>query len=159
MDTVDQFFDFVERGEHALVNLNPHFVLVPIYTSIMALFVHAVYSGDNFHTHVLLPYRHLVVSTSPAPRAPARKSSSASGTIATAAGFMRTRFVDLERTAFIFKPLNSAIALAASSPGPSSTNPKPRDRPVSLSVIMRAEIGLWPFSANNCSRLSSVVLY
>src|SRR6516225_10413423 len=100
MDTVDQFFDFVERGEHALVNLNPHFVLVPIYTSIMALFVHAVYSGDNLHTHVLLPYRHLVVSTSPAPRAPARKSSSATGTIATAAGFLRTRFVDLERTAF-----------------------------------------------------------
>src|SRR5215469_8834494 len=57
MDSVDQFFDFVERGEHALINLNPHFVLVPIYTRIMPLFVHAVYSGDNFYTHILLPHR------------------------------------------------------------------------------------------------------
>src|SRR5215831_21248739 len=104
MDSIDQFFDFIKRGEHALVNLNPRFVLVPIYTSIMPLFVHAVYSGDNFHTHVLLrtdKFRcrrthgtkiycaiqavwlgQLVVSTSPAPRSPARKSSSATGTIA-----------------------------------------------------------------------------
>src|SRR5215467_13817459 len=51
MDSIDQFFDFIKRGEHALVNLNPHFVLVPIYTRIMALFVHAVYGGDNFYTH------------------------------------------------------------------------------------------------------------
>jgi len=57
MESIDQFFDLVERGEHALVNLNPHFVLVPIYTRIMPLFIHAVYSGDNFYTHVLLPYR------------------------------------------------------------------------------------------------------
>jgi hypothetical protein len=54
MDSIDQFFDFIKRGEHALVNLNPHFVLVPIYTRIMALFVHAVYGGDNFYTHLLL---------------------------------------------------------------------------------------------------------
>ena len=55
MDSVDQFFDFVERGEHALINLNPHFVLVPIYTRIMPLFVHAVYSGYNFYTHIFAP--------------------------------------------------------------------------------------------------------
>jgi hypothetical protein len=30
---------------------------VPIYTGIMPLFVHAVYSGDNFYTHIFLPYR------------------------------------------------------------------------------------------------------
>jgi hypothetical protein len=62
MDSVDQFFDFVERGEHALINLNPHFALAPIYTRIMPLFVHAVYSGDNFYTHILLPYRQMPFS-------------------------------------------------------------------------------------------------
>jgi hypothetical protein len=35
MQSIDQFFDLVERGEHALVSLNPHFVLLPIYTRIM----------------------------------------------------------------------------------------------------------------------------
>ena len=57
MESVDQFFDFVERGEHALVNLNPHLVLVPTYARTMPLFVHAVYSGNNFYTHILLPHR------------------------------------------------------------------------------------------------------
>src|SRR5215471_6612033 len=42
----------------------------------------------------------LVVSTSTVARTPARKSSPATGTMATATGFLRTRFVDLERTAF-----------------------------------------------------------
>jgi replication-associated recombination protein RarA len=28
---------------------------VPIYTRIMPLFVHAVYRGDNFYTHVSAP--------------------------------------------------------------------------------------------------------
>jgi hypothetical protein len=59
MDSIDQFFDFIKRGEHALVNLNPHFVLVPTYTSMMPLFVHAVYGGDNFYTHALLPYSQI----------------------------------------------------------------------------------------------------
>ena len=45
-----------------MVNLNPHFVLVPINTRIMPLFVHAVYSGGNFHTHVLLPFRLIPLS-------------------------------------------------------------------------------------------------
>jgi len=65
MDSVDQFFDFIKRGEHALVNLNPHFVLVPIYTRIMPLFVHAVYCGDNFYTHLLLPYSKIPLSAYP----------------------------------------------------------------------------------------------
>jgi hypothetical protein len=122
MDSIDQFFDFIKRGEHALVNLNPHFVLVPTYPRMMPLFVHAVYRGDNFYTHALLPYSqiplpaylwcentlcnrtevlgYLMVSTPSAARAPARKSSSVTGTMPTATGFLRTRFVDLERTAF-----------------------------------------------------------
>ena len=28
--SIDQFFDFLERSEHALVNLNPHFALMRI---------------------------------------------------------------------------------------------------------------------------------
>jgi hypothetical protein len=59
MDTIDQFFDFIKRGEHALVNLNPHFVLVTTYPRMMPLFVHAVYGGDNFYTHALLPYSQI----------------------------------------------------------------------------------------------------
>src|SRR6516165_10912232 len=42
----------------------------------------------------------LVVSTSTAARSPARESSPATRTIAIATGFLRARFVDLERTAF-----------------------------------------------------------
>src|SRR5215470_16303483 len=42
----------------------------------------------------------LVVSTSTAPRSPARKSSSVTGTMPAATGFLRTSFVDLERAAF-----------------------------------------------------------
>jgi hypothetical protein len=58
MDPSHQFFDFIERGKHGLVNLNPHFIPVPIHTRMMPVFVHAVYGGDNFYTHVLLlPYR------------------------------------------------------------------------------------------------------
>src|SRR5215469_11738563 len=39
----------------------------------------------------------LVVSTSTAARTPARKPSPVTGTMAAATGFLRTRFVDLER--------------------------------------------------------------
>ena len=70
MDSIDQFFDFIKRGKHALVNLNPHFVQVPIYTRMMPLFVHAVYGGDNFYTHVLLPYRQI-----PLPAYPRRENT------------------------------------------------------------------------------------
>lgn len=65
MDSIDQLFDFIKRGEHALVNLNPHFVLVPTYTSMMPLFVHAVYGGDNFYTHALLPYSQILLPAYP----------------------------------------------------------------------------------------------
>lgn len=65
MDSIDQFFDFIKRGEHALVNLDPHFVLVPTYTSMMPLFVHAVYGGDNFYTHALLPYSQIPLPVYP----------------------------------------------------------------------------------------------
>ena len=54
MDPVDQFFDFVERGEHALVNLNPLFALMPTYMHFMPLFVHTVYRRYDFYTHVSL---------------------------------------------------------------------------------------------------------
>jgi hypothetical protein len=55
MDAIDQFFDFIKRGEHALVNLHPHLVLVPKYAGIVSLSIHAVYRGHNFHTHAFLP--------------------------------------------------------------------------------------------------------
>jgi hypothetical protein len=43
--------------------------------------------------------------------------------ISTAAKFLRTRLVDLERTAFDIHAVEFSNALAASSSGPSSTNP------------------------------------
>ena len=61
MDSIDQFFDFLERGEHALVNLNPHFALMPIYMRVMPEFVHAVYGGNDLYAQVLLPYRSNLV--------------------------------------------------------------------------------------------------
>jgi len=68
MDSIDHFFDFVERGKHAPVNLNPHFVSVPKYTRIMPLFVHAVYRGDNFYTHIFAPVQMKSVAGGPATR-------------------------------------------------------------------------------------------
>ena len=62
MDSIDQFFDFIKRGEHTLVNLNPHFVLVPEYTGIVSLFVHTVYRSDDFYTHTLLQDRRVPLS-------------------------------------------------------------------------------------------------
>src|SRR5262250_1701935 len=44
-------------------------------------------------------FAYLIVSTTAA-ATPARKSSSVTGTMPTATGFLRTRFVDLERAAF-----------------------------------------------------------
>ena len=122
MGSIDQSFDFLKGGKHALVNLNPHFALVPKYTGIVSLFVHTVDGGDDFYTHVSLPERlilwlaclrpgdplrnptedssQLVASPSTAARSPARKSSPATGTIAIATGFLRTRFVHHQRTTF-----------------------------------------------------------
>jgi hypothetical protein len=121
MDSIDQLFDFIKRGEHALVNLNPHFVLVPKYAGIVSLFVHTVYRSHDFHTHAFLPnkfrplqtrrakiccatqtedFGQLVASPTTAARPPARKSSPATGTIAVATGFLRTRFVHHERATF-----------------------------------------------------------
>jgi len=59
MDSIDQFFDFLKCGEHALVNLNPHFALVPKYTGRVSLFVHTVDRGDDFYTHTLLQDRRI----------------------------------------------------------------------------------------------------
>jgi len=77
MNPIDQFFNFVERCEHALVNLHPYFALMFIEMDIMAALLHAVYCGNNFYAQVLLPYRQirrwganprqLVASTSSAP--------------------------------------------------------------------------------------------
>jgi hypothetical protein len=47
----------------------------------------------------------LVVSASPASRSPTRESSPATSTISIATGFLRSRFVDLERTALDLKPV------------------------------------------------------
>jgi hypothetical protein len=55
MGSIDEFFDFMKRDQHALVNLHPHFVLVPTQARTMPLFVHAVYRSDDFYTHVLPP--------------------------------------------------------------------------------------------------------
>jgi hypothetical protein len=54
MDSVNQFLDFEERGEHALVDLNPYFTLMPIEMRVVTSSVHAVYCGNNLYTHVLL---------------------------------------------------------------------------------------------------------
>jgi hypothetical protein len=53
-DPIDQFFDFLEGSEHALVNLDPHLTLVLKHSRIMPLLVHAVYRSNDFHTHVSL---------------------------------------------------------------------------------------------------------
>src|SRR5262245_59275172 len=52
--------------------------------------------------------RQLVVSASPAPSAPARKSSPA-----TATGFLRTRFVDLKRAALDIQPVEFSNGLCS----------------------------------------------
>ena len=118
MDPINQLFNFVERCEHALVNFHPYLALMFIEMRIMPTFVHTVYCGNDLYAQVLLLYiqinstvgvrsarsvswqprlvalRQLVISTSSAPGASARKSPSA------ATGFLRTRLVNLERTTF-----------------------------------------------------------
>jgi hypothetical protein len=54
MHSIDEIFNFIEGGKHALVNLNPHFALEPTHTRMMPLFVHAVDGRDKFCAHVLL---------------------------------------------------------------------------------------------------------
>src|SRR5262249_22666848 len=61
MYPINQFFDFLERGEHAMVNLHPYFALKLVQMCIMSELVHAVYSGNNFHTHVSLRFLPLWV--------------------------------------------------------------------------------------------------
>src|SRR5215467_4658194 len=56
MDPINQLFNFVERYEHAPVNLHPYFALAFIEMGIMAAFLHAVYCGNNFYAHVSLRY-------------------------------------------------------------------------------------------------------
>jgi len=56
MDPIDQLFNFVERCEHAPVNLHPYFALIFIEMDIMAAFLHAVYCGNDFYAQILLPY-------------------------------------------------------------------------------------------------------
>ena len=77
MDPINQLFNFVERCEHALVNLYPYFSMMFVETGIMAAFLHAVYCGNDFYAQVLLPTQinssrarnatQLVASTSSAP--------------------------------------------------------------------------------------------
>jgi hypothetical protein len=55
MDPINQLFDFVERGEHALVNLYPYFAMMFVEASIMAAFLHAVYCGNDFYAQIMLP--------------------------------------------------------------------------------------------------------
>ena len=57
MNPIDQLFNFVERCEHAPVNLYPYFALMFIEMGIMAVFLHAVYRGNDFYAQILLPYR------------------------------------------------------------------------------------------------------
>ena len=56
MQAIDQFFDFLERSEHALVNLNPLFALMPTYMHFMPLFVHTVLSPLRLLHSRLPPY-------------------------------------------------------------------------------------------------------
>jgi hypothetical protein len=51
-------------------------------------------------------------------RSAARKSSTATGTIATAAGFLWARFVDLERTAFDIQAVEFSNRLSGVISGP-----------------------------------------
>ena len=55
MNPIDELFDFVEGGEHALVDLNPYSALMFKQMGLMASFLHAVYGGNDFYAQVLLP--------------------------------------------------------------------------------------------------------
>jgi len=57
MDPINQLFNFVERCEHALVNLYPYLALMFIEMRIMSTFVHTVYCGNDLYAQVLLPYK------------------------------------------------------------------------------------------------------
>jgi hypothetical protein len=61
MNPIDQFFNFGERCEHALVNLHPYFALMFIEMRIMAASFHAVNSGNDLYAQVPLPYRQIFV--------------------------------------------------------------------------------------------------
>ena len=107
MNPFDQFFNFRERCQHALVYLHPYFAAMFVETRIVPASLHIVYRDNNSYAQDFssLELRQLVVSTSAASATPsARKSSSSSATIttasATATGFLRTRLINLERTTF-----------------------------------------------------------
>ena len=55
MNPIDQFFNFVERCEHALVNLHTYFALMFIEMGIMAAFIKAVYLGKHIYAQVFIP--------------------------------------------------------------------------------------------------------
>ena len=67
MQAIDQFFDFLERSEHALVNLNPHLALVLVYVRFVAPFVHPIYCSNDFYTQVLAPVRPKIEGTARGP--------------------------------------------------------------------------------------------
>ena len=54
MDPIDQFFDFLERCQHALVNLHPYFAVMSIEMRIMAASVHIVYRDNDFYAQDFL---------------------------------------------------------------------------------------------------------
>ena len=96
MNPFDQLFNFRERCQHTLVYLHPYFAAMFVETRIVPTFLHIVYRDNNFYAQDFssLELRQLVVSTSAASSATITTAS------ATATGFLRTRLINLERTAF-----------------------------------------------------------
>lgn len=49
MNPIDQFFNFRERRQHALVNLHPYFAVMFIEMRIVPTSVHIVYRDNDFY--------------------------------------------------------------------------------------------------------------
>lgn len=54
MDAVDEFFNFRERCQHALVNLDPYFAVMFIEMRIVSTSGHIVYRGNDLYAQDFL---------------------------------------------------------------------------------------------------------
>lgn len=117
----DHFLNFREGCQHALVDLHPHFAIMFVETRIVPAFLHIVYRDNDFYAQDFSsrPLRQLVsttAATTAAATPSAGESSAASTTISTAttaAGFLRTRFIHLERATFDVQSVEFSDSLCA----------------------------------------------